>query len=254
MPLQPPTGERRWLAAVRMLVPALAAAFGPDVIVSQHGADSHAFDPLAHMLVTTTAMGRGGPPRRRDRPPACRRPMAGDGRRWLRRVSGGAPCMVAGLARRRPSRCPGIHTRAMARTLDERSAAAPPGAAPRDLRRPAECRVAGGGGPGTRGGDVRRDRAAGPRHRGAEAAPRRDRRALVVARGARRPVRPAANPFGRRPLAGADDRRQPDGGPAGAPGPRGAGRPTGRRGRRASAARVPPSATARASRPRSRTG
>jgi acetoin utilization protein AcuC len=54
---QPPSGELAWLTAVRGLVPALAAAFGPDVIVSQHGADSHAWDPLAHMLVTTTAMG-----------------------------------------------------------------------------------------------------------------------------------------------------------------------------------------------------
>ena len=37
--------------------PSLAAAFGPDVVVSQHGADSHAWDPLAHLRVTTTAMG-----------------------------------------------------------------------------------------------------------------------------------------------------------------------------------------------------
>src|SRR6185295_16573914 len=44
-------------AAVRLLLPELAAAFGPDVIVSQHGADSHAWDPLAHLRVTTTAMG-----------------------------------------------------------------------------------------------------------------------------------------------------------------------------------------------------
>jgi acetoin utilization protein AcuC len=57
VPFQPPTGERAWLAAIRELVPAIAAAFGPDVVVSQHGADSHAYDPLAHMLVTTTAMG-----------------------------------------------------------------------------------------------------------------------------------------------------------------------------------------------------
>ena len=40
-----------------MLLPELAAAFGPDLIVSQHGADSHAWDPLAHLRVTTTAMG-----------------------------------------------------------------------------------------------------------------------------------------------------------------------------------------------------
>ena len=57
MPLEPYTGETAWLAAVRSLVPALAAAFGPDVIVSQHGADTHAWDPLAHLRVTTTAMG-----------------------------------------------------------------------------------------------------------------------------------------------------------------------------------------------------
>ena len=37
--------------------PSLAAAFRPDIVVSQHGADSHAFDPLAHLRVTTTAMG-----------------------------------------------------------------------------------------------------------------------------------------------------------------------------------------------------
>ena len=43
--------------AVRTLLPELAAAFGPDLIVSQHGADSHAWDPLAHLRVTTTAMG-----------------------------------------------------------------------------------------------------------------------------------------------------------------------------------------------------
>jgi hypothetical protein len=55
--LQPGTGERAWLDAVRLLVPSLAAAFRPDIVVSQHGADSHAFDPLAHLRVTTTAMG-----------------------------------------------------------------------------------------------------------------------------------------------------------------------------------------------------
>jgi acetoin utilization protein AcuC len=57
VPFEPLTGETAWLEAVRAVVPALAAAFGPDVIVSQHGADSHAWDPLAHLRVTTTAMG-----------------------------------------------------------------------------------------------------------------------------------------------------------------------------------------------------
>jgi acetoin utilization protein AcuC len=57
VPFEPETGEAAWLAAVQLLLPELAAAFGPDLIVSQHGADSHAWDPLAHLLVTTTAMG-----------------------------------------------------------------------------------------------------------------------------------------------------------------------------------------------------
>ena len=57
VPLEPGTGEGAWLAAVRGLLPEVAAAFGPDLIVSQHGADSHAWDPLAHLRVTTTAMG-----------------------------------------------------------------------------------------------------------------------------------------------------------------------------------------------------
>ncbi len=57
VPLEPGCGEGPWLDAVRRLVPALAAAFGPDLVVSQHGADSHAWDPLAHLRVTTTAMG-----------------------------------------------------------------------------------------------------------------------------------------------------------------------------------------------------
>ena len=57
VPLEPGTGPDGWLAAVRAVVPPLAAAFGPDVVVSQHGADGHAWDPLAHLNLTTTAMG-----------------------------------------------------------------------------------------------------------------------------------------------------------------------------------------------------
>jgi len=56
VPLEPFTGAAPWLAATRTLLPELAAAFGPDLIVSQHGADTHAWDPLAHLRVTTTAM------------------------------------------------------------------------------------------------------------------------------------------------------------------------------------------------------
>ncbi len=57
VPLEPETGEGAWLPAVRSLLPELAASFAPDLVVSQHGADSHAWDPLAHLRNTTTAMG-----------------------------------------------------------------------------------------------------------------------------------------------------------------------------------------------------
>lgn len=56
--LDPETGELGWVEALEIALPALAAAFRPEIMVSQHGADSHAWDPLAHLKVTTTAMGR----------------------------------------------------------------------------------------------------------------------------------------------------------------------------------------------------
>jgi acetoin utilization protein AcuC len=57
VPLPPETGGDAWLEAVTSLLPDVAAAFRPDVVVSQHGADSHIWDPLAHLRNTTTAMG-----------------------------------------------------------------------------------------------------------------------------------------------------------------------------------------------------
>lgn len=57
LPLPAGTDADTWFAAIRTVLPELAATFGPDLIVSQHGADSHAWDPLAHLEVTTTAMG-----------------------------------------------------------------------------------------------------------------------------------------------------------------------------------------------------
>ncbi|HUQ43646.1 MAG TPA: acetoin utilization protein AcuC [Candidatus Limnocylindria bacterium] len=56
--LDPGTGEIGWVEALEIALPPLAQAFAPEIVVSQHGADAHAFDPLAHLMVTTTAMGR----------------------------------------------------------------------------------------------------------------------------------------------------------------------------------------------------
>jgi acetoin utilization protein AcuC len=56
VPLEPGTSDASWLAAVELVVPALAAAFRPTLLVSQHGSDTHVLDPLAHLALTTRAM------------------------------------------------------------------------------------------------------------------------------------------------------------------------------------------------------
>ena len=43
------TGDAGWLRAFYAVVPQVVAAFGPEVIVSQHGCDSHRTDPLTHL-------------------------------------------------------------------------------------------------------------------------------------------------------------------------------------------------------------
>ena len=55
IPLAPGTGDERWLEAFRAVVPAVVRAFGPDVLVTQLGCDTHVSDPLAHLGLTTGA-------------------------------------------------------------------------------------------------------------------------------------------------------------------------------------------------------
>ncbi|MCL2550679.1 MAG: acetoin utilization protein AcuC [Actinomycetia bacterium] len=49
------TGDAGWLRAFHAVVPELVAAFRPQVLVSQHGADTHFEDPLAHLAVSLDA-------------------------------------------------------------------------------------------------------------------------------------------------------------------------------------------------------
>ncbi len=49
------TGDSGWLRAFHAVVPALVEAFVPEVVVSQHGADSHFLDPLAHLALSVDA-------------------------------------------------------------------------------------------------------------------------------------------------------------------------------------------------------
>ncbi len=46
------TGDQGWLRAFHAVVPDVLEAFGPQIIVSQHGCDTHIDDPLAHLALT----------------------------------------------------------------------------------------------------------------------------------------------------------------------------------------------------------
>jgi acetoin utilization protein AcuC len=52
LPLPPGTGDRAWLRAFDAVVPPLLEEFAPQVLVSQHGCDSHFLDPLAHLALS----------------------------------------------------------------------------------------------------------------------------------------------------------------------------------------------------------
>lgn len=55
VPLSPGTTDEAWLAAFRAVVPPVVRAFGPKVLVTQLGCDTHVTDPLAHLRLTTRA-------------------------------------------------------------------------------------------------------------------------------------------------------------------------------------------------------
>jgi acetoin utilization protein AcuC len=52
VPLPPGTGDEGWLRAFHAVVPKLLRAFAPEVLVTQHGADTHVEDPLANLALT----------------------------------------------------------------------------------------------------------------------------------------------------------------------------------------------------------
>ncbi|MFF5408354.1 acetoin utilization protein AcuC [Streptomyces misionensis] len=55
LPLPAGTGDAGWVRAFHAVVPELLAEFRPQVLVSQHGADTHFEDPLAHLAVSLDA-------------------------------------------------------------------------------------------------------------------------------------------------------------------------------------------------------
>jgi acetoin utilization protein AcuC len=56
VPLYPGTDDASFTACVEAVLPVVARAFAPGLIVSQHGCDSHRDDPLATLDCTTAAM------------------------------------------------------------------------------------------------------------------------------------------------------------------------------------------------------
>ena len=49
------TGDAGWLRAFEAVVPPLLRAFRPQILVTQHGCDSHRLDPLAHLELSIDA-------------------------------------------------------------------------------------------------------------------------------------------------------------------------------------------------------
>jgi acetoin utilization protein AcuC len=50
--LPPGTSDAGWLRAFHAVVPPVLREFAPEVLVTQHGCDSHMNDPLAHMMLS----------------------------------------------------------------------------------------------------------------------------------------------------------------------------------------------------------
>ncbi|MBV9773440.1 MAG: acetoin utilization protein AcuC [Gemmatimonadetes bacterium] len=53
LPLDPSTEDESWIDVYGRLLPDVAEAFRPDVIVFQNGCDGHTLDPLTHLRATT---------------------------------------------------------------------------------------------------------------------------------------------------------------------------------------------------------
>ena len=58
MPFEPFTRDDSWWDCVEFILPAFTQAFKPDLIISQHGCDTHLWDPLADLALTTNSIAR----------------------------------------------------------------------------------------------------------------------------------------------------------------------------------------------------
>ncbi len=56
VPLEPFTEDDSYIEVIESLLTPLVIAFAPDVIVTQHGCDTHAWDPLTHLSLTMSGI------------------------------------------------------------------------------------------------------------------------------------------------------------------------------------------------------
>jgi acetoin utilization deacetylase AcuC-like enzyme len=56
LPLQPFTEDDSYKEVMESIIPPLLVSFAPDVLVTVHGCDTHAWDPLTHLSLTTRGM------------------------------------------------------------------------------------------------------------------------------------------------------------------------------------------------------
>ena len=93
------TGDAGWLRALDAVVPPLIRAFRPDVLVSQHGCDSHRLDPLAHLELSIDAQRRAQTILHELAHEVGRRSLAAHRRRRVRAGPGGSAVLDASARR-----------------------------------------------------------------------------------------------------------------------------------------------------------
>lgn len=52
VPLEPFTEDDSYIETMNAILPPLVTSFAPDMLISQHGCDTHAWDPLTHLSLT----------------------------------------------------------------------------------------------------------------------------------------------------------------------------------------------------------
>jgi acetoin utilization protein AcuC len=58
VPFAPFTQDASWLQAIETILPPLVERFAPDILITNHGCDTHDWDPITHLSLSTAAFER----------------------------------------------------------------------------------------------------------------------------------------------------------------------------------------------------